>query len=102
MTSPSAPRRLPTWREMNRDTDPQAEAVLFALWRETSAWGKLRMMGALNRSATAALLARLRERHPTATTDELQRLLAGELLGPELAAQVYGPLPAGGEDDDRA
>lgn len=82
MTSPAPPeRRLPTWREMNRDTDPQTEAVLFALWRETSAWGKLRMMGALNRAARAALLA-------------------DELLGPELAAQVYGPLPVGEVDRD--
>jgi hypothetical protein len=32
--------RLPTWREMNLDTTPEAEAILFKLWRETPAWRK--------------------------------------------------------------
>jgi hypothetical protein len=27
-------RRLPSWREMNMDTSPEAEAVLFKLWRD--------------------------------------------------------------------
>ena len=29
-----AKRHLPTWREMNMDTSPEAEAVLFKLWRD--------------------------------------------------------------------
>lgn len=37
-------------------------------------------------------LSGLRARHPEATPQELRRRLADLLLGPDLAAQVYGPL----------
>lgn len=95
MIDPST--RLPTWRQMNRDTSPEAEAVLFGLWRETPGWRKWEMMEALNRSARELALAGLRCRHPQATSDELRRRLADLLLGPELAAEVYGPGPDAGE-----
>lgn len=35
---------LPTWRQMNRDTSPEAEAILVRLWRETPAWRKWELM----------------------------------------------------------
>lgn len=89
--------RLPTWRQMNRDTSPEAEAVLFGLWRETPGWRKWEMMEALNRSARELALAGLRQRYPKTTPDELRRRLADLLLGLELAAEVYGPGPAAGE-----
>jgi hypothetical protein len=38
-------------------------------------------------------LAGLRERFPNASESELRRRLATLLLGPELAAKVYGPEP---------
>ena len=63
---------------MNRDTTPEAEAVLVRLWRETPAWRKWELMEDLNRAARELALAGLRRRHPDA--------------GPELAAEVYGPL----------
>jgi hypothetical protein len=85
--------RLPTWREMNLDTTPEAEAILFKLWRETPAWRKLEMMEHLNRMARQLALAGLRRRHPDAGPEELHRLLADMILGSELAAQVYGPIP---------
>jgi len=40
--------RLPTWREMNWDTSPEAEAVLFKLWRETPAWRQVERIENLN------------------------------------------------------
>ena len=86
--------RLPTWRQMNADTSPEAEAVLFRLWRESPAWRKWELMEDLNRAARILALAGLRRRHPEATPDELRRLLADLPLGPELAAQVYGSGPA--------
>src|SRR5690606_14951036 len=86
-------RRLPTWREMNRDTSPEAEAILFQLWREAPAWRKLQLMVCLNRSARQLALLGLRRRFPEASEAELQRRLASLLLGEELAARVYGPLP---------
>jgi hypothetical protein len=39
-----------------------------------------------------AHLSGLRQRYPQATPEELRRL-ADLLLGPELAARAYGPLP---------
>lgn len=88
------PARLPTWRQMNRDTTPEAEAVLVRLWRETPGWRKWEMMEELNRAARELALAGLRRRYPEATPPELRRRLADLLLGPELAAQVFGSVTA--------
>lgn len=84
-------KTLPTWREMNADTTPEAEAILFKLWRETPGWRKLEMMESLNRTAREVAIAGLKRRYPTATPAELTRRLASLLLGEELALQVYGP-----------
>ena len=85
--------RLPTWRQMNRDTTLEAEAVLVRLWRETPGWRKWEMMEQLNRATRELALAGLRRRHPDAAPEELRRRLADVLLGPELAARVYGSRP---------
>jgi len=90
-------KRLPSWREMNWDTTPEAEAVLFNLWREAPAWRKLEMMEGLNRAARQLFLAGLRQRFPEASSEELRRRLAAIMLGEELAARVYGPV-TGKED----
>ena len=89
----SGTQRLPTWREMNWDTTPEAEAVLFKLWRETPAWRKLEMMEGLNRTARQMAVVGLQRRFPDATPEELKRRLATIILGEELAALVYGPIP---------
>lgn len=85
---------LPTWREMNMDTRPEVEAIMFKMWRETPTWRKLQMMESLNNTGRALALAGLRRRFPDATPAELRRRLADILLGEELAKQVYGPLTA--------
>ncbi|RIK21920.1 MAG: hypothetical protein DCC51_05770 [Anaerolineae bacterium] len=79
----------PSWRELNRDTAPEAEAVLLKLWYETPGWRKLELMDDLNRAARAMALAGLRRRFPEATEAELRRHLADQVLGPELAAAAY-------------
>ncbi|MCB8936415.1 MAG: hypothetical protein KIS95_14025 [Anaerolineae bacterium] len=84
---------LPTWRQMNRDTSPEAEAVLVRLWRETPGWRKWELMEQLNRTGREMALDGLRRRHPHATPEVLRRRLADLLLGVELAAQAYGPGP---------
>ena len=86
-------KRLPTWREMNLDTSPEAEEILFSLLREAPAWKKWQQMAALNHSARLLALAGLRRRHPHASEEDLRRRLADMLRGPELATRVYGPLP---------
>lgn len=90
MTTPTHP---PTWRQMNADTSPEAEAVLLRLWRETPAWRKWQMAETMNATARELALAGLRGRHPDASPEELRRRLADLVLGVELAAVVYGPGP---------
>ena len=86
-------RRLPSWREMNWDTTPEAEAILFKLWREAPAWRKLEIMEGLNRSARQLALMGLRQRFPDAFDEELRWRLAVITLGKELATRVYGSVP---------
>ena len=83
---------LPTWREMNMDTSPEVEEKLFALWREATPAQKWDQMEAMNRTVRHLALMGLRQRYPKATPVELRRHLADQILGPELAARVYGPL----------
>jgi hypothetical protein len=74
------------------DTRPEAEQVLIDLLRAAPAWRKLEMIDQLNRAVRILALSGLRQRHPQASSEELRRRLADLLLGPELAARVYGPL----------
>ena len=76
------------------DTRPEAEAVLIAMLRQAPPWRKLHMVGQMNQTVCTLALTGLRQRYPQATSQELRRRLADTLLGPELAAQVYGPLVA--------
>ena len=62
------------------------------LLRQAPAWRKLEMVGQLNQTVRTLALSGLRQRHPEATPQELRRRLADLLRGPNLAAQVYGPL----------
>jgi len=85
--------QLPTWRQMNMDTSPEVEEILFAYWRDAPVWEKWQRMAQLNRSARLLAMVGLRRRHPAATEKELRRRLADLILGPELATRAYGPLP---------
>ncbi len=80
---------------MNRDTSPEVEEILFAYWRSAPAWEKWQRMAELNRAARLMALGGLRRRYPHASEAELRRRLADLILGPELAAAAYGPLPSG-------
>jgi hypothetical protein len=80
-------------RTLAEDTDPAAERVLIDLLRNASPTQKIRMMESANRAARALALTGLRERHPNDSPAQLRRRLADLLLGPELAAKAYGPLP---------
>jgi hypothetical protein len=74
------------------DTTPEAERFLVELLRRASIERKLEMLDHMNRTARDLALMGLRARHPNATDAQLQRHLAGLLLGPEFATRVYGPL----------
>lgn len=74
------------------DTRPEAERVQIELLRQAPAWRKLELVGQMNLTVRMLALSGLRQRYPEATPDELRRRLADLLLGPTLAARVYGPL----------
>jgi hypothetical protein len=74
------------------DTCPEAEAALIEMLRQAPPWHKLHMVAQLNQTVRTLALSGLRQRHPEATPQELRRRLADLLLGPDLAALVYGPL----------
>lgn len=76
------------------DTQPEAERVLIELLRRAPIWRKLEMMGQLNTMAKSLALKNLRGQYPHASEAALRRRLADRLLGPDLAATIYGPLPA--------
>ncbi len=82
--------RLPTWREMHMDTTPVAEAVQFKLYREAPVWKKWKAVCSLNETARTLAMSGLRRRYPTATPERLRHWLADMMLGPELAARIYG------------
>ncbi len=75
------------------DTHPEAAAVQLRLLRATPTWRKVELWGQLNATARALALSGLRARYPQASEAELRRRLADLLLGADLAARVYGPLP---------
>jgi hypothetical protein len=89
---PHPRRRPPTWRELQADTAPWAEQLQFKFFREAPAWRKLEIAGDLTRGAILLTVAELERRFPQASPAEIRRRLADKLLGPELAARVYGPL----------
>jgi len=74
------------------DTQPEIEALQVSLLREAPVWRKLEMLAQLNAAAQMLALSGLRQRHPVAGEEELQRRLASLLLGEELAKKVYGDL----------
>ncbi|MEW5986472.1 MAG: hypothetical protein AB1791_07550 [Chloroflexota bacterium] len=89
--------RLPTWREMNMDTTPEIEEMIFAHWRATPGWRKLEQMEQLNRFARQLALAGLRRRHPDASDEEWRYRLAELLFGREVAERICGPWTAAPE-----
>jgi len=54
------------------------------------------LMAGMSQTVRTLALAGLRQRHPDDTPAQRRRRLADLLLGPELAACVYGPLPEDG------
>lgn len=77
---------------LSLDTQPEAEQVQIELLRQAPAWRKLHMVGEMHQALCLLALSGLRQRYPQASEGELRRRLADLLLGPELAARVYGPL----------
>jgi hypothetical protein len=81
-------------RTQSPDTSPDAERVLIELLRQAPAWRRLQLADRMSSTVRGLSFAGLRARHPQASKAELRRRFADLRLGPDLAAKVYGPLPA--------
>lgn len=73
------------------DTTPEAEAVLIDLLRQKTPAQRLRMMAQLNQRMRTLARAGLRQRHPDAGEAEIDRRLAGILLGAPIAERANLP-----------
>ncbi len=78
---------------LSADTSSQMEQIQIEGLRQMPVWRKLALVGEMNRAVRELALAGLRQRQPQDTPAQRQRRLADLILGPELAARVYGPAP---------
>ena len=74
------------------DTHPEFEALQIELLRSAPSWRKLEMVWQMNAAVRTLALSGLRARYPDDPPEKIRRRLADILLGPDLAAKVYGPL----------
>ncbi len=74
------------------DTSQDVERALVDGLRRLPPWRKLQMLAGLNSMVRELALVGLRQRHPHAGSEELQRRLADVLLGADLASAAYGPM----------
>ena len=78
---------------LSLDTHPEIERRQIEWLRQMPSWRKMVLVGEMNRTVRTLALAGLRQRHPDESPAQRRRRLADLLLGPEVAARVYGPLP---------
>jgi hypothetical protein len=77
---------------LSSDTPPEVERLQIERLRQMPPWRKMALVAEMNGTVHALALAGLRQRHPDDSPSQRRRRLADLLLGPELAARVYGPL----------
>ena len=78
---------------MLTDTHPDAERVQIQILRAMPSWKKFELISDMIVTSRKLVQAGLHDRFPEAGEVELRRRLATVLLGPEVAAKVYGPEP---------
>ena len=85
---------------LSSDTRPEAERLHIDLIRQAPVWRRVELAGRMYEAVKTLAMSGLR-RHPHATPEELRRLLADLLLGPELAMRAYGPFVEGESSNAR-
>jgi hypothetical protein len=71
------------------DTDPKVEQLQIELIRRMPTWKKFALLDDLNETVRAFAISGIKQRHPEATPERIQRMLADLMLGSELASKVY-------------
>jgi hypothetical protein len=74
---------------LSSDTPAEIERIQLEIIRRLPPWKKLALVDDLNETVKAFGLSGIRQRNPGATDEQIRRLLAGQMLGEELAHQVY-------------
>ena len=70
-------------------THPKTEQMQIELIRKMPPWKKLAAIDDLNETVKSLALSGIRQRHPEATSVQLQRMLADIQLGHDLAKKAY-------------
>ena len=78
-------------KTLSSDTHPEIERLQIERLRQMPTWRKMTLMAGMSQTVRTLALAGLRQRHPDDTPAQRRRRLADLLLGPALAATVYGP-----------
>ncbi len=71
------------------DTDPKMEELQLQFIRRMSAWKKFAVIGDLSETVRTLAISGIKQRNPAATPAEVHRMLAGLMLGEDLACKVY-------------
>ncbi len=71
------------------DTHPKAEQMQIEIIRRMPSWKKFAIVDDLNETVRAFAISGIKQSHPNATREQIQRLLAERMLGVELARKVY-------------
>jgi hypothetical protein len=74
---------------LHRDTHPKMEALQIQVIRRMPAWKKIAIVNDLNETVKALAVSGIKQRHPSAAPEQIRRMLAGLMLGEELARKVY-------------
>jgi hypothetical protein len=75
------------------DTSPDVQNMQIERLRQMPPWRKMTLMAEMGQTVRTLAMAGLRQRNPDDTPVQRRRRMADLLLGPELAARAYGPLP---------
>jgi hypothetical protein len=78
------------------DTSLDAQEVQYRVLRAMSPARKVALVEDANRTGRRLAMAGIALRHPEASPEERVRILMDVVLGPQLAADVYGPHEPGG------
>jgi hypothetical protein len=81
--------RNKTMSVLSSDTHPKMEALQIQVIRRMPSWKKISIVDDLNETVKALAVSGIKQRHPSATPEQIQRMLAELMLGAELARKVY-------------
>jgi hypothetical protein len=74
---------------LSSNTHPKIEKMQIEFIQRMPSWKKFAIVDGPNETVKTLAMSGIKQRNPNATTDQLNRMLAGLILGEELARKVY-------------